>query len=372
MAWFIVSYPGAWNASDSYRRLVSVHESKFAAQIGLAHTLAARLQFYKNDTTEQFLNGRPYSAPPYPYMNLSGKHARIVWQTLERVHVPAKVWEELTEAHRELVTEAQGPRLLIKIPFPGFYDSWYSGEIDHVEEQECENMAEESDHDSDGPHQPKQLRLSADELQECFMDAADYGAMHRAIANQYVDEFDSIVSQALGLPLFLEFEGMRSPREYNFETDRLFAHITPATIRALLDYVQAHDPDALGKTVRDRHTSRSGFISFYSNDPEEWPAEILDWDHNQLETLLLAAISASGVFSESRRDDNALDWKIYESMTDGEFFYDVFQDGIDWAKFEAKREELRDEKRDALDPEERAALDASPLPLDPNQGELPL
>jgi len=52
--------------------------------------------------------------------------------------------------------------LSVNIPFPGFYESLYSSEIDHEESQWCEHEANERD-DGEAQH-PEELRLTADEL----------------------------------------------------------------------------------------------------------------------------------------------------------------------------------------------------------------
>jgi hypothetical protein len=56
--------------------------------------------------------------------------------------------------------------------------------------------------------------------------------------------------------------------------------------------------ETLDRIAAARHTSRSGFISFYSPDWRSW-GEIESWDHNQLETLLEAYIDDNlGSFEE--------------------------------------------------------------------------
>ena len=42
----------------------------------------------------------------------------------------------------------------------------------------------------------------------------------------------------------------------------------------------------LKERIKERFSSRDGFMSFYSSDLGDWPKELKDWDHNQLSTLL--------------------------------------------------------------------------------------
>jgi hypothetical protein len=58
----------------------------------------------------------------------------------------------------------------------------------------------------------------------------------------------------------------------------------------------------------------------------------LDPDHKQL-------------LDKGVRSD--LDWEIFERMSDGEFFYQAWEAGVDWAKYEEKVAELRNQKANA-------------------------
>lgn len=230
--------------------------------------------------------------------------------------------------------------LIINLPFAGFYGSWYSSEVDHVEEREAENLAE-----TDTAEQPEELRIDAAAYSQILFDVTDYSAAYREIAEKYVPSFDALVSEAIDLPLGLEFEKMDSPKEYNFSTDRIYAHIALETVQALFNRLK---PGTLAEVIRERFTSRSGFISHYSNDAAEWTEKPLDeWDHNELGTLLIAAM---------RDADMGDDWdySVFNSMAEGEDFYTAHSNAVDWTKFEErvteKREEMAEELR-AEDPD---------------------
>lgn len=231
-------------------------------------------------------------------------------------------------------------RVVIKLPFPGFYNSFYDGELDSVEEREAEHFAE-----SDGEDNPGELRLDGREFAQILFDCADYGTAYRQLAEKYVDAFGNRFTEVAGGTLRgLTFESMSSPKEYNFTTERIFAYIDRGMVQEMFDDVDHGD---LASVVRERFTSRSGFISFYSNDVDDWLEQPLDeWDHNQLETLLLA-------YMKPHVDE---DWEfgIYTAMSESNDFDTAFQECVDWKKFERRKEELRDEKRvelEADDPE---------------------
>ena len=147
---------------------------------------------------------------------------------------------------------------ITKVPFQGFYNSIYS-DYDY-------SISEDSEY--------------TDQEKENILDSIDHKATQENIAAAYTDEF----SELFKIPL--EFESLTSPREYNFETDKIYAYIPISEVARLLSFTK---PETLAETVKDRFTSRSGFISFYDNDVNTWNWE--NPDHNMIETLIMAYIS---------------------------------------------------------------------------------
>jgi hypothetical protein len=147
---------------------------------------------------------------------------------------------------------------ITKVPFQGFYESIYSDYDFSINE------------DSEYTEQEK----------ESILDSIDHKATQENIASQYVYEFSNLFE----IPL--KFESMTSPREYNFETDKIYAYIPTGEVKRLLSLTK---PETLALTVKDRFTSSSGFISFYDNDVNNWNWE--NPDHNMIETLIMAYIS---------------------------------------------------------------------------------
>lgn len=158
------------------------------------------------------------------------------------------------------------------IPFSGFYESWHSGDIDQeiISYFDIEGRGDSS--------------LVPDDIYMSF----PYGDAYKRYAEEYAESFNNWFTSETGLSLDLKFESLVSPREYNFTTDRIFCFITPEKKRELFNHV---DKDKLRKVIKEHFTSRSGFSSFYSNDLDQWllkPVE--DWDHNQIGTLINAAM----------------------------------------------------------------------------------
>lgn len=238
---------------------------------------------------------------------------------------------------------------VINIPFDGFYESLYSSEIDHHEEQEAEHFAERQEEEGI----PSQLRLEASDFAEILFECADYRAIHLAIAKAYADAFNTYVSDEIGIELGMSFESMTSPRYYNFETDRIFCHIPEASVAALFELSKLDGHEALRKVLEDRHTSYDGFCSHYSNDLDAWLEKPLeDWDHNELCSLLLAAMLRAGI---------ARDWReaVFYGVVECDGIYHEYDAGMDWQKFDeavaARREELREELAER-DPETAALV----------------
>lgn len=239
--------------------------------------------------------------------------------------------------------EAPEGKVVVKLPFPGFYDSWYSGAIDSQEEQFVEN---EADYRQEENGVPDAERLDASDYHDILLDVTTYSICYRKIANAYVDAFSYWLSDELDIELPLEFESMTSPKYYNFETDRVFAYMPVEKVKYLREMV---DGLHYRKVIEDRHTSRSGFCSYYSNDLAFYlEKEDDEFDHNELETLIIACINTKldpdhkQLLDKGVRED--WDWKIFEVMSDGETFYNAWEAGVDWEKFEEKVAEKRAEK----------------------------
>jgi hypothetical protein len=192
------------------------------------------------------------------------------------------------------------------IPFAGFYNSIWSDGIDRAEEMYLENLEQE-----DGV----KIEASSDAIWR----AADYGAMHNYVARKYVDYLNDSIKDEFDLDLDLKFESMQSPREYNFETDRIFCYISDENLRKLRSFVPE---DELRLAIKTRFTSRSGFISSYPNNLDDWDADPTTWDHNEIGTLFVALLGESG------------DWEMDILGQMHEEFDRAFQEGVDWAKFD--------------------------------------
>jgi hypothetical protein len=196
--------------------------------------------------------------------------------------------------------------LIINIPFAGFYETRWNDGLDRVEEYTVENLEEEH-----------KTGIIADLIWQC----ANYYKSYQHVAEEFVDYFNDYIKEEYELDLDLKFESMTSPRDYNFDTDRIFCFISEENVRKLRAAVS--EPP-LRQVIRERFTSRSGFISSYTNRLEDWDADPTTWDHYQLGTLLVALLA----------DAEDYEWEIWERMSDRNVFDSAFDNCVDWEKFD--------------------------------------
>lgn len=160
--------------------------------------------------------------------------------------------------------------MIMQIPFQGFYESQHSHELD----REIESMfSDESGCD-----------FNPDFVDRAY-GVADFGKARLYIAQKYAEYF----SHKTGIKC--EFESLQSPREYNFETDRIFVTIELSELQRMRGEVS--DPTFAG-VLRELFTPCSGFIPHYSDCLDQWP-DLPEYDHNEAYALLLAYLYEMGL-----------------------------------------------------------------------------
>ena len=235
--------------------------------------------------------------------------------------------------------------LSVNFPFPGFYESALSGEIDRQAEYFAEHEADEGQEDC-----PAELRLDASEIADILFDVTSYRDCYRAAAKTYFEYYCRLYSDETGIEINdSKFEEMTSPREYNFTTDRIFGLVPRKAIADMLRTVRREEYSYLESEIKSRFTSYDGFLSGYSNRLSDWLAKpVSDWDHNEIGTLLLAAARANGFDPDSGETT----YQIIDDCPDG--FCREWESGVDFAKYDEKVKEAHEGKRAELlseDPE---------------------
>lgn len=154
-----------------------------------------------------------------------------------------------------------------RLPFTGFYNSIYELYI----EREFET-------DEDG--------------EDCeAREDVDMAKLMLAIAKDYTEFF------AFHFNLKLTFESLLRPREYNFLTDEIVVDL-----QGVADLYKRVNQETLKAVAREKFTSRSGFVSFYSPNVERW-GSIDTWDYNQVSCLLEALLLDEGFTDSGAFDD---------------------------------------------------------------------
>lgn len=246
----------------------------------------------------------------------------------------------------------------IRLPHPGFYNSIYSSEIDSEESQWVEYQHERGTEGGEMEY-PAPLRINEPDLAELLMQHTTYSAAYRALAESYVETFSYAAGEALDISapemvkhyswadrkwikqkqnvesLRLTFAAMESPKYYNFETDRVFANIPCSVINKLWAISKADEHATLSLVAKDRHSSRSGFISHYESDWRDW-GPVAQWDINQLETLLIAACEIREFDCED--SDLSIYYATVENTSHG-----AWSNAVDWPAFDVARLEKRAE-----------------------------
>ena len=102
-----------------------------------------------------------------------------------------------------------------------------------------------------------------------------------SITDLYIDALNERLE---GFTLKAKFNLLTSPREYNFETDRIFIEIEENHAIDFIKYIIKNYKKELEKKIQNRFTSRSGFNSFYKNSLDLWIDDYSEWDCNMIGT----------------------------------------------------------------------------------------
>ena len=160
------------------------------------------------------------------------------------------------------------------IPFDGFYNSYISSDIEHQIGQQIEWDSDIYD-------------LNEDEQQILWDNylSVNRVSFYNEIAEHYTDLYIDALNERLeGFTLNAKFNLLTSPREYNFETDRIFIDIERDHAIDFIKYIIKNYKKELENKIKERFTSRSGFWSHYKNGLDLWTQDYSEWDCNMIGT----------------------------------------------------------------------------------------
>ena len=160
------------------------------------------------------------------------------------------------------------------IPFDGFYESFISDDIDHQIGQQIEWDSDMYDLNEDEQQVLEDSYLSVNRV-----------SFYNEIAEHYTDLYiDALNERLKGFTLNAKFNLLTSPREYNFETDRIFIDIERDHAIGFIKYTIKNYKKELENKIKERFTSRSGFWSHYKNGLDLWTQDYSEWDCNMIGT----------------------------------------------------------------------------------------
>lgn len=128
------------------------------------------------------------------------------------------------------------------INFGGFYNSIHDGNIEWA----CESFYSDDNGACDW---------------DIILDNVDFKKLHKVYIDLYCDLFSDWLKENYNLAIKFKNISLSSPREYNFETDKILCDINHDENESLINAMYAKP--AFLDWVKDRTKSRSGFISFY-------------------------------------------------------------------------------------------------------------
>ena len=226
----------------------------------------------------------------------------------------------------------------IQIPcFPGFYESLWRTLYDSECEYEKEKLAE----------------YGADGDLLCFLDATDrsWKDYTVSVAKEYSRFYTHDISTALDVTLTLCGYEIDSPREYNFLNDRLYCrvefNISEQDLYARMIEITRRNYDTIAGMIRGNHTSCDGFVSFMSNDIEDWlKPDVLASTDDLYFDYLLYYITLS--FTSFRNGDD-YSFNAYEWITSmGQLDIRIEFEGCN-AEWQRRYEEVLAKKEEAED-----------------------
>ena len=171
-------------------------------------------------------------------------------------------------------------KLKSTIPFDGFYESFISDDIDYQIGQQIEWDCDIYDLNVNEEKILWDSYLSVNRSYFYNQIAEDY-------TNFYIDDLNAKLNYAYpnhGFTLNAKFSFLTSPKEYNFETDRIFIDIEKNHAIDFIKYIIKHYKKELEEKIKQRFTSRSGYWSHYKNTLDSWTQDYSEWDCNMIGT----------------------------------------------------------------------------------------
>lgn len=198
---------------------------------------------------------------------------------------------------------------LLAVPFTGFYSTKWGALIDSAVEDEKARMRDRYDI-------PEELEGELTTTSEWNCKA------EKEIGEAYAEVYVGLIEQYLGIKSTIKSIEIDSPTYYNYRNDRLLINVGFE-----MDYIDLVHKlmelslryrDELLRIIEEEHTSCSGFISFMSDDFDEWKDIMMEEDSVNCRPYIDCLISylLYLYMNDSHSlDDDGIDWTIYDSVS---------------------------------------------------------
>lgn len=150
--------------------------------------------------------------------------------------------------------------------FSGFYETAYSFNVDHYDVADW--LFDENEYND------IQMEFLAELVKRHYDDIVkeNYKEYCDDVAKAVCEFLTEKVSEMLNTKVEFEFQSIYSPKYYNYRNDSINVNFNcdaDAFMKNLLEYIKKHLDD-FKEYIESNYTSYDGFMSYYSNDVNDW------------------------------------------------------------------------------------------------------
>jgi hypothetical protein len=155
----------------------------------------------------------------------------------------------------------------------------------------------------------------------------DFSEMLNSISKLYASECTNVFAK-YGI-LECVADGYDSPKQYNFTTDRIFCEFS--FCHDSVSKIISENIERFTQIVKANHSSRSGFVSFYSSDVDSAIHSILSADDDDAEIYFTDYLQLINELEYDADSDfcNSFEGYIYDSCNGSEILYNTISFDLD-------------------------------------------
>ena len=107
----------------------------------------------------------------------------------------------------------------------------------------------------------------------------DFISIQNEISKDAISKIEEKLNE-IGINCTIKYENLVSPREYNFSNDSINIEINFKKFSQVIEILEQNF-DLFTQYIKDNYTSRSGFISSYSNYSSDWMEDLKNDAENE-------------------------------------------------------------------------------------------